>query len=41
MNLEMLLYFLRRVVAHGEQETNELLKLYRQIEELSRRHNAA
>lgn len=41
MNWEMLLYFLRRVVAHGEQETNELIQLYRQIEELAKHSRAA
>lgn len=41
MNWEMLLYFLRRVVAQGEQETNELMKLYRYAEEQARKNKAA
>jgi len=34
MNLEMLLYFLRKVVPAGEWETQELMKLYAEAQKL-------
>jgi hypothetical protein len=35
MNWQMLLYFLRKVVPAGEWETEELMKLYSQIQKES------
>ena len=41
MNWQMLLYFLRKVVPMGEWETEELIKLYSQIQKLSQEDIAA
>jgi hypothetical protein len=41
MNLEMLLYFLRKVVPAGEWETQELMKLYAQVQEQLGKEKAA
>jgi hypothetical protein len=41
MNLEMLLYFLRKVVPAGEWETQELMKLYAQAQQQLQQEKAA
>jgi hypothetical protein len=41
MNWQMLLYFLRRVVPHGHQETEELLKIVSWVEQRMEMEKAA